>query len=349
MAEKEAERAATVEQSAVYCPECRRPMADGAVLCTNCGYNLKSGKKTGTDVAKAKPVPAKAAKPGKKKDALAPEGSFFAGLAVSFGFALAASLVWFGVAWGLGWDVYFLALLIGAAAGLGMQLGQKGYSTMGGFGAAGITLTTILLAKFAVVLAIIMPMLDRGEASADDDGPDSALVEILADNELKAKSIDPDDPSDAQYEAAHKAAVSKAKSMSRADKEAAIAKAKDDETRAELKEYLSAEILKSSNPGSDPTAAQEKSAEVQALAKVNAMSAAERQTELKRLEAKYEADMAAEAAADAKSGKSDAVGTMAGVGFLFLLGTVLFGIKSAIFSIVALFLAYRTAAGSMSD
>ena len=66
-------------------------------------------------------------------------------------FAVAASIVWIVIAWFTGYAIGYVAILIGGAAGAGMQLGQKGHSTNGGSSRCGITLLAILLAKFAVI------------------------------------------------------------------------------------------------------------------------------------------------------------------------------------------------------
>ncbi len=141
------------------CPKCQTALDDGAVLCTNCGYDTR----TGQAVATAPPaVPSKQvvgyATPKKDKkpiDYMAPQGSIIAGMAMSAAFALAASVVWVAVAWLTGLSIGYIAILIGVAAGLGMRIGQKGFSTAGGYASSGITLAAILLAKFVVLELVI--------------------------------------------------------------------------------------------------------------------------------------------------------------------------------------------------
>jgi hypothetical protein len=86
---------------------------------------------------------------------MAPQGSLALGIAISVALALAASIVWIVVAWLTGFALGIIAILIGAAAGIGMQLGHKGYSKIGGIFAACMTLLAILVAK-TVVLEIIL-------------------------------------------------------------------------------------------------------------------------------------------------------------------------------------------------
>ena len=87
-----------------------------------------------------------------------------AGLLVSAGLATLGGIIWFLVTWGTGRDFYILCVLIGILAGAGMRAGQKGVSMAGGFGAAGVSLVVLILARLAVVIAILIPMLkDRLE------------------------------------------------------------------------------------------------------------------------------------------------------------------------------------------
>jgi hypothetical protein len=146
---------------ATRCPQCKSEMEDDAVLCTNCGYDIRTGKAVATaTVAAAVAKPATlsyrsapvAGRGGKKPvDLMAPQGSFLAGLALSAAFALAGSVLWIVIAWTTGYVIGYIAIAIGAAAGIGMRIGQKGFSTAGGAAAAGLTVCAILFAKLAVV------------------------------------------------------------------------------------------------------------------------------------------------------------------------------------------------------
>jgi hypothetical protein len=146
------------------CPQCHSAMGGGAVVCVKCGYDSRTGQRLITEAVK-KPSRLTLAYGGGKKDkvvdAMAPDGSFLLGLVLSAAFALTASLVWIGVAWATGRSFALIAILIGAAAGLGMQAGHRGYSALGGFAAGGVTFATILTAKFAVLYLVILPHLNR--------------------------------------------------------------------------------------------------------------------------------------------------------------------------------------------
>ncbi|MDB5292503.1 MAG: hypothetical protein JWL69_3744 [Phycisphaerales bacterium] len=134
-------------------------MAGDAVLCVNCGYDRRTGRKVAVaSVAEpAKPPPLAYARKGANKpvDYMAPTGSFIAGLVVSAVFALGASILWFVIALATGYAIGYIAILIGIAAGVGMQIGQKGHSRAGGIAAAAMTLGAIIVAKIAVIEVVI--------------------------------------------------------------------------------------------------------------------------------------------------------------------------------------------------
>jgi len=128
------------------CPQCRSLMGGGAVLCVTCGYDSRSGKRLITAALEQPKSGLLPSGGGKKKveDRMAPDGSFVMGLILSAVFSLAAGLVWIGFAWLTGYSIAYIAMLIGGAAGLGMQAGHRGYSAIGGFAAAGVTVGAIL-------------------------------------------------------------------------------------------------------------------------------------------------------------------------------------------------------------
>src|SRR2546430_6353273 len=80
-AEKDAARANRVDDSP-RCPQCAADMAADAVLCVNCGYDLRAKSKVAAKPVVTKPlVDLDAAKSSKKpKDKMAPEGKFIVGL-----------------------------------------------------------------------------------------------------------------------------------------------------------------------------------------------------------------------------------------------------------------------------
>ena len=138
------------------CPGCRSGLAADAVLCTNCGYDTRTGRSLAAATVDRPAKPARASgvagRRGKVQvDHMAPQGSLMVGVAMSLAFAAAASVVWVLVATVTGFTIGYIAILIGWAAGAGMKVGQKGFSSAGGSAAAGVTLAAILLAKLATI------------------------------------------------------------------------------------------------------------------------------------------------------------------------------------------------------
>ena len=56
-----------------------------------------------------------------------------------------------------GFVIGYVAIAIGVAAGVGMRIGQKGYSSAGGVVAAGMTVLAILAAKMALFQLVLTP------------------------------------------------------------------------------------------------------------------------------------------------------------------------------------------------
>jgi hypothetical protein len=220
---------------AIRCPNCRGFLAPEAVLCTSCGFDRRKGKV----LASAKAAPANAGpkrglfgfgkpKPetaGKKEvvDKMAPQGSFIVGIFASVALASLASVAWLGVAWAFERDVFYLVLLIGGAAGLGMQLGQKGYSTLGGFAAAVVALAVIIGARVALVIVVLLPLLRM--ASGVDSGEDPRVVMSLMAAEYEARGLDSKEATVEEYEEVGRTAERKASTLTPEQKQQIIAQA----------------------------------------------------------------------------------------------------------------------------
>jgi uncharacterized membrane protein len=67
------------------------------------------------------------------------------------------AFVWVLIAWATGYWGMLPMFIVALLAGLGMQWGQEGYSYAGGFTAAAITFVVTILARIAVVIAIVVP------------------------------------------------------------------------------------------------------------------------------------------------------------------------------------------------
>ena len=161
------------------CPACRSKLAPDAVICMNCGFDRRKGAVVKTSVVNGDDGPPKRrlfgllapkkVDPSKKKviDKMAPQGLFVVGAGVSGALAVAAGVLWAVVAYMTEYDIYYLVALVGIAAGVGMQIGQKGYSTLGGYTAAGIALLVILIARASVFFAFLLPAI-KAEMAAED-------------------------------------------------------------------------------------------------------------------------------------------------------------------------------------
>jgi hypothetical protein len=363
-----------------------REMANGAVLCTNCGYDTRSGKSVAKSVAAVAPGtkydPAKAAateaalKKAKNKvaDAMAPQKSYFRGLAGCVGGAFIGATVWFLVAWGTGYELYILVLGVAALAGLGMQWGQQGYSTLGGITAAGVTFVTMILARLAVVLALIVPMMradfEKEQAAEAEEAAlripdlsdyDERVVDTLVEDHVKANKLDLDN--ERQEAAAYQAVEKKLKAMPKTQYDAMVAKFEHEEAMAQLEDYMVEEILKKDH-NIHPDAAgsvQWDQATKSAQERLAKMTQPQKDAEYKRLhaeDAKREAQalaarQAERAARKARGEDPDADGISSGavfaVGAIVIFFLVFGGIKGMICTLIALGLAYRTASGAVSS
>jgi hypothetical protein len=371
---QESEQAAANQEFAPRCPGCFRELPSGAVLCTNCGYDTRSGKsikpkvETLTSPAAMAVAQAKQGKKGKPVDMMAPQGSFLKGLAASIGAASAGAIVWFLIAWGTGYEIYFVVLGIGALAGLGMQWGQEGYSYLGGFTAAAVTFVVMVLARIAVVVALLLPMMRAEEAEEaalqmpDLEMYDERVVEKLHEDELKVMKVEPGDEDKKQNVAAYQAVEKKLKAMPKAQYNAMVAKFDQDEREQELAGYLTEDLIKKQfnvHPDS-ATGQQWEMASKQAKEKMASMTQAQKDAEHKKLAAaeekelqeqiaKAKAERAARKARGEDDGSGAAAGAAAAIGFVFIMFLVFGGFKGFLFTLGALFLAYRSASGSVSD
>ena len=140
------------------CPSCSAEIAMGAVLCVNCGLDLRTGKPV--EIGEAAAADASGGKKKKrkrrKKRGDTPQAvMFLRGCAVSFGFALVGSFAWWMAAYF--WDVEFgiIAWVIGGLAGAGMAFGYGIEDILAGLAAAAVAFFAIFVAKVLVLVAIL--------------------------------------------------------------------------------------------------------------------------------------------------------------------------------------------------
>jgi len=370
LAANEAQHAATAEATESRCPNCARLMADGGILCTNCGYNTKTGKTI--EVVKDEPPKPKKSLFGKPKtddaasavkkgpkDKMAPTGNFLVGIAVSSALAIAASLVWFIVAYYTDRDFYLLELLVGIAAGLGMQIGHKGFSKLGGAVAVGVTFLVLIGVRIAVVVAVLMPgVIKEARKSAAElereqiEQRDERVATVLARDELKAKGLNPDDFDEedekAEWQQAQKRGQEKLKTMSQAEYEKMLPKVEQYAVREQLIWRQMDGQLRSMGLNPDFKRVEPgdyKKAHTAVAVKVDKLTPAQQKTELKKLDEQASAelhDRIAKARATGKIADEKPVGGFIAILALFLL------IKPLLFMLLSMAAAYRAAAGTVT-
>src|SRR5581483_1431992 len=180
---------------------------------------------------------------------------------------------------------------------------------------------------------------------------DQRVVEQMVDEQLKSANQDPEDADDNATERARKATLAKLQSMSPAEYQAKVKKAKDD---GEVQELVSLESEEAASHIDHTVGHRQQfeamlDAEKKAKDKVLAMTPAERQAELARLRTAEQAEAqaaAARAAAARASNPTSSASASLGMAVIVLL---IFGIRPIIIMILAMGIAYRTASGSVTS
>ncbi|CAN5506491.1 hypothetical protein BH09PLA1_BH09PLA1_19970 [soil metagenome] len=374
LAAQEAKAAAIAEQNDpnTRCPNCSMVMSGNAVICVTCGYDVRKGQVLSTTQVAPQETGGflgLANKTEPKKDKLAPQGRFIVGLLMSVVLAIVASLPWFIVAFATDRDFYFLEVIVGLAAGFGMQIGQKGYSSLGGWASAGVTFIVLIAMRILVVIAVLIPLARKdlqatadAEKSAEQqeiDDRDPRVATLIARQELQAQHIDTesyslDEKTIEKVEAANKRAEEKLRTMTRAEYLAMLPKLELDEIRSRLiYRQIDPEIRGMGlNPDFHRIESEKWTIARAAVTKrVDAMTPAQQKAELKKLDDQATADLQAEIARAQASGKistgSDSGGSASTLGFVFGLMLVV-AIFPLIFLVLAMAAAYKTAAGAVS-
>jgi hypothetical protein len=267
-------------------------------------------------------------------------------VALSIGGAIIGGIIWYVIAVTTGYWVGYVALLVGILAGLGMQMGQKGYSSLGGISAAAIAAVAIILSSVAVVMGDV--------SDTDSSDYDHRVVEMLTNENLRAKNIDPENADYEQYDAAEEAALKKLEKTNETEMKALVAKADEVEAKEELETYVAYDTLKRMNINpDDANETQRAMARKQARQRIDPMTPAQREAEKKRVMAAHP-EVAAHVQENSEAGDGDAdedeEGSSAGETAVFIVILFLvFGWKSLIFLLLAVSIAYKTAAGAVSD
>jgi hypothetical protein len=156
----------TVPDAGTRCPSCGASFQAGAVLCIQCGYDLRSGKKLEVSSHADDPEPARAV-----SQAARSVGSYLLGCILSLAGVLIGAVVWYVVALMVGVELGWIAWGLGFLGGLGMLLGSRKENDLAGITAAFISIVGIFAAKwliFATILAVGAEDLVAGEMMLEE-------------------------------------------------------------------------------------------------------------------------------------------------------------------------------------
>jgi hypothetical protein len=196
------------------CLNCQSPMASGAVLCTACGYDTRTGKSlSGAKAPAASKAPVAASPRGfppslqtkVKVEKPEPAGSMLMGAILSAVFATVGAFVWFAIAKATHREIGWIAWGVGIAAGFGMMLGYKGTSVASGGVAAMFAVGGILLGKWIVycsLFGVATSLAGEISKAADQIPDDDKLRVYLINQQLEQKGLDPETAKATQRQAA---------------------------------------------------------------------------------------------------------------------------------------------------
>ncbi len=149
------------------CPSCRKPLSPSAVLCVDCGYDLRSGRKLQTEIDSEESAPASFSPRSWEKSSAdvhassQANGPFWRGCVLSAIAVLITAAVWCGVAVFTGREFGLIAWALGIMAGGGMVLGYGGDNDLAGITAAFIALFGIVAAKWMIFSSVVLPILNE--------------------------------------------------------------------------------------------------------------------------------------------------------------------------------------------
>ena len=183
------------------CPGCGYPVTPGAVLCTRCGHNLRSGKGIKTKVSRER-------EPSAAVEALAGAGGAAAGMIPTPVRALIGAVIlgavgagiWAAIVYNVGYEIRLMALAVGALVGVGAAWGAKGDvdAVTGGI-AAVIALGSILAGKYVGTSMVADDMIAEIQQAVREENANLTPEERL----LMAKMWVADDIVEERLDRAH--------------------------------------------------------------------------------------------------------------------------------------------------
>ncbi len=140
------------------CPRCKSPTAASAMTCLRCGYNFAAPPQQPVAKPKRGATLGKLAKSG---------GRFTIGCLLSGAGAIIGAVVWCIVAVITGYELSWIAIGVGAAAGYGMVLGYGKQNGLAGLVSVGMALVGIVLGKIAIVVFVLYAIFSGNSQDPD--------------------------------------------------------------------------------------------------------------------------------------------------------------------------------------
>jgi hypothetical protein len=260
----ETEKTAATDASIPRCPGCMSPLPAGAVLCTSCGFDTRSGKRLATQ--KERPAGAAAsgrsgasaiaafggaskAQPARAEAAPAAEGNYFMGILLGVAFGVGAGLVYGAILHFLdaipfiGWSV----LLVGWLVGVGVDKGYKGGNAVAGMTAAGITLVVVVAVRLIVLALAAIPVVKEAAAEARKEAThlrNLAVTDVIVEDKLKAAGLTRATASQAQLQQFEQEADNQVENLSDADYEKYHARLEPIRTKIRLYNHVHGDVMK---------------------------------------------------------------------------------------------------------
>ena len=182
---------ASAPEGSARCPSCKATIAENAVLCVACGYNLKSGTKlSGAKLSKPKTMRKKTASSGGPSFLTLLRGTIFSLIGAMLG-----AFVWVVVALFFGLSIGWIAWGLGALAGVGMSLGHEDDDgTVAGIIAGVCALFGLLAAKGVIFGIVMLPLLmtdfvESGAVWEVDENSDMEFVRAGLANHLMTEQL----------------------------------------------------------------------------------------------------------------------------------------------------------------
>jgi len=360
------------------CPGCDEVMTTGAVLCTKCGYDKRTGQRRSFTRVAPEDSEGTSKKPGKIRFA----SSLLRGTICSFIAAMVGAAIWAVLAYLMRREFGFFAWALGGLTGAGMAIAHDDDDgTVAGIIAGCMSIVGIIASKIMIV-AILIGVIVAGVANELKDPQKlerSLLAMNLVEGKLKAKGINVENATDAQTETAMEEAQREVEKLSDAEVKARLEQlAKQaqreeresetiDEQRTRLAIHLTQQKLRAQGTSiADASADQLKAAKQDAIKQVENLSPEQLKQRLDAAaedkkaefddedEEKFADENVAPAEANQPGGRqagagAPAVGAAGGIGAFAMLLGLFFSPMNGIFILLAVATAYKVGSGKMTS